>query len=512
MKAYAVKRGRETRREGGTPTRSDLVIKYLPVGGSTWKFRKASRVAKEFKIGVEVRTLQDAEKVARAVSRILEDGQRAVDAEGIRPAHDTSITNAVKKFVEWGEAHKRGRTPQEWEHQTRFFTEFCGCQKPPVTMTGEITPSILRDFKTWVATREKRHYNGAKTVVVGGETGAHTRNGTLRVIRRLLSFGDGIGWWKVPLPRLALEVKQEENAHEKPPVTIARERAQALLLGALDVDLKQRERYRSDAGWPSLLFVAVGLCCPTRVNEVLHLSWPDVHFDDDPEQHPHVSIMWKAGDEDEGEDHENDEGDGKVASQVDSDRAEDDRARDEGWETKTGQVRRIPLAHAPQLQELLRVCRDQAANSPLAEARRWVCCSHQRRARLESVKKAWQFIEKAANEHLAGKSKKVDHIRPKDMRSNATSRLAQWKRDGVPVFALTDVALMAGHSVAVCQRHYLETVKSEGATFEEALGIREAMTKVIAAIQEVTPSRAEAPSSQSERSLARGTRQRPTPK
>ena len=56
MMAYLVKRTRGNRTEWS--------IKFRRPGETTWKIRKADRVARDFKIGLEVKNKRQAEQVA----------------------------------------------------------------------------------------------------------------------------------------------------------------------------------------------------------------------------------------------------------------------------------------------------------------------------------------------------------------------------------------------------------------------------------------------------------------
>jgi hypothetical protein len=82
VRAYVVKRSRGDRTE--------WAIKYRPPGEDTWKIRKASTVAREFRLGLDVRTRREAERVARKVHDILEGEQRQKGYEWCADTwHDT---------------------------------------------------------------------------------------------------------------------------------------------------------------------------------------------------------------------------------------------------------------------------------------------------------------------------------------------------------------------------------------------------------------------------------------
>ena len=162
-------------------------------------------------------------------------------------------------------------------------------------------------------------------------------------------------------------------------------------------------------------FVAIGLCCPMRSGEIFASRWDDLLLEDDQDEEPRILIP----------------------------------------DSKTHRARKVPLRHVPELRGYLSRERHFAKGE-------WICWSTRRSERLHSVG-CWSSLLSKCGLH---------GLKPKDLRSNACSRMASWRRNGASVFNAHDLARAAGHSVTIAAKHYVELLRSQEAkTFEEELGI-----------------------------------------
>lgn len=162
-------------------------------------------------------------------------------------------------------------------------------------------------------------------------------------------------------------------------------------------------------------FVALGLLCPFRPGEILRLEWDDLVLDQTDDVDAHIVVR----------------------------------------RSKTHQSRQVPVWHAPELVAWLLEQRKEAKGPHVIEP-----------ARGTGPLRSCQFWKGWLRKRLATK------WRPKDLRSNACSRFASWKRGGAVVTSAHDLARAAGHDVKVAQTYYVELLRSHGSpTFEGEVGV-----------------------------------------